>query len=167
MCLRRKSFYLSNTKRRRDSIATSSERMHLNAGFFWNSKERPDVLLRRPDGCNLELFETSRHWCESGRNNHVVRMNVADWWVSGRYTGPSERKLRIRLLWIVICTESSLNFWSSLFEACDTATVIIKLFTYHRNKLWISEDSEIYGILMKATTLHDSDFVNRMQPIKN
>jgi len=45
--------------------------------------------------------------------------------------------------------------------------VIIRLFPYQRNKLWISEDSEIYGILVKVATLHDSDFVNRMQPIKN
>jgi len=30
-----------------------------------------------------------------------------------------------------------------------------------------SEDSEIYGIPVKAADLHNSDFVNRMQPIKN
>jgi hypothetical protein len=28
------------------------------------------------------------------------------------------------------------------------------------------EDSEIYGIPIKAATIHDSDFVDRMQPIK-
>jgi hypothetical protein len=30
-----------------------------------------------------------------------------------------------------------------------------------------SEDSEKYGILVKAVDLHNSDFVNRMQSIKN
>jgi hypothetical protein len=45
--------------------------------------------------------------------------------------------------------------------------VIIRLFPYQRNKLLISEDFEIYGIPVKTATLHDSDFVNRMQPIKN
>jgi hypothetical protein len=37
LCFGKKSFNLSNTKR------------------------RPAVLLRRPDGCNLEQFEASRH----------------------------------------------------------------------------------------------------------
>jgi hypothetical protein len=30
-----------------------------------------------------------------------------------------------------------------------------------------SEDSENYDIPVKATDLHNGDFVNRMQPIKN
>lgn len=30
-----------------------------------------------------------------------------------------------------------------------------------------SEDSDKYGILVKAADLRNSDFVNRMQPIKN
>jgi hypothetical protein len=54
LCLQWKSFYLLNTERRLDGIATSSRRMYLNAGFFWNSEERPYVLLRRVDGCMLE-----------------------------------------------------------------------------------------------------------------
>jgi hypothetical protein len=43
LCLRRKSDFLSNID------------------------EHPDELLRHPDGCNLELFETSGHWWASGR----------------------------------------------------------------------------------------------------
>jgi len=35
--------------------------MHLSAGFFSNSEEGPDDLSLCPDGCNLELFEVSRH----------------------------------------------------------------------------------------------------------
>jgi len=54
LCLRRKSFSLLNIDWRPDGIATSSGRMHLNAGFFSNSEGRSDVLLRRPDGCKLE-----------------------------------------------------------------------------------------------------------------
>jgi hypothetical protein len=78
LCLKKKSFYLSNTERPPDGIAMSSGWMHLNARFFWNSEERPDVLMRRLDGCNLELFKTSRHLLEFRRNNHFVRMDVAD-----------------------------------------------------------------------------------------
>jgi len=99
MCLQRKSFYLSNTEWRPDGIATSSRRMHLNVGFFWNSEERPDALLRRPDGCKLEQFESSRYW-----------------WASGCKYGPSRRKLVIQLLWLGICTESSLNFLKHISE---------------------------------------------------
>jgi len=34
---------------------------------FSNSEEHPDDLPLCPDGCNLELFEASRHWWASGR----------------------------------------------------------------------------------------------------
>jgi hypothetical protein len=51
--LERKSFYLPNTER------------------------RPDVLLRRPSGCNREQFEASRHRLESGRKVLVVRTDDA------------------------------------------------------------------------------------------
>jgi hypothetical protein len=46
---------------RPDSIATSSKRFHWNIGIFSNSEEHPDDLPLRLDGCNLELFEASRH----------------------------------------------------------------------------------------------------------
>jgi len=59
LCLERKFFYLSNTER------------------------RPDVLLRRPNGCNLERFEAFGHKWESGRKFFVVRTDVA-WLMSGR-----------------------------------------------------------------------------------
>jgi len=58
--------------------------------FLLNSDECPNVLPWRTDGCNLELFESSRHW-----------------WASGCMIGPSGWKLGIRLLWLGICTESS------------------------------------------------------------
>jgi len=60
--------------------------------FLLNSDERPDTLPQHPDGCNLDLFETSGHW-----------------WASGRMTGSSRKKLGIRLFWVGICTVSSLN----------------------------------------------------------
>jgi hypothetical protein len=44
--------------------------------------------------------------------------------------------------------------------------VILRPFPYWINNLWISEDSEIYGIPVKTATLHDSDFVKRIQPIQ-
>jgi hypothetical protein len=40
--------------------------MRWNTGIFSNSEERPDDLPLRLDGCNLELFEASRHWWASG-----------------------------------------------------------------------------------------------------
>jgi hypothetical protein len=86
LCLRRKSFYLSNTE------------------------ERPDMLLRRPDGCNPELFKTFGHWWESRWKCHVVWMEVADWWASEHYTGLSGPMLGIWLLCLENCTESS---WST------------------------------------------------------
>jgi hypothetical protein len=49
--------------------------------FLLNFDERLDMLPWRSDGCNHELFETSKHW-----------------WVSIRMTGPSRRKLEIQLL---------------------------------------------------------------------
>jgi hypothetical protein len=52
LCLERKSFYFSNTK------------------------GHPEVLLRRPNGCNLKQFESGHRW-ESGRKDLVVRMDVA------------------------------------------------------------------------------------------
>jgi hypothetical protein len=62
---------------------------HFSTGIFSNSKERADNLPLRLDGCNLELFEASRHWWASRRKVLVVRMDVADWWVSGRNTTSS------------------------------------------------------------------------------
>jgi hypothetical protein len=44
---------------------------------------------------------------------------------------------------------------------------IMRLFPYQKNKLGIFEDSELNGTPVKASTLHNSDFINRMQPIKN
>jgi hypothetical protein len=53
----------------------------------WSNTEcRPDVLLKRLDGCKLEQFEASRHKGRSGRNVPVVRTDDAlDSWAFGRY----------------------------------------------------------------------------------
>jgi hypothetical protein len=99
LCLRRTSFYLSNIK--------------------W----RPDMLLRRPNGCNLEQFESSRHWWESGRNNYVVRKDVA--WLMSVQT--IERDVR---------TES----WDPTSLTWNLCKI------YFEAHLWI-EDSEFNGIL--------------------
>jgi hypothetical protein len=45
--------------------------------------------------------------------------------------------------------------------------VILRLSMLRKLTPEYSEDSEIYGIPVKAANLHNSDFVNRMQPIKN
>jgi len=77
---------------------------------------------------NFELFEASWHWWESRWYCHFFWTDVADWWVSERFTGSSRRKHGIRLLWFGIYTESSLNTWNCLLEACDTDLIIIRLF---------------------------------------
>jgi hypothetical protein len=77
--------------------------------FLSNSNVHPDVLSWCSDECNLELFVSSRHWWMSERYCHVVPTDVADWWASGRFSGPSGRKQRIQLFWVGINTESSLN----------------------------------------------------------
>jgi len=44
---------------------------------FSNTERRLDVLLRHPNGCNLEQFEASRHKWESGQKVLVVWTDVA------------------------------------------------------------------------------------------
>jgi hypothetical protein len=114
------------------------------------------------DGCNLELFKASRHWWVSEGYYHIVQTDGSNLWASERFTGTSERKQGIRLFCVGICTKSSWNIEIAFFQLVTLELIIIRLFPYQRNKLWISEDSEIYDIPMKAATLHDSDFVNRM-----
>jgi len=82
----------------------------------WSNTEwHPDVLLKRPDWCKLEQFETSRHRGRFGRKVLVVRKgNALDSWASGWYITSSERLQGIRFLWLVNCAESSrrtLNSW--------------------------------------------------------
>lgn len=69
--------------------------------------------------------------------------------------------------WVGICTEASWNAEITFFRLVTLILIILRPFLYQRNKLWIYEDSKIYGIPVKAARLHDIDFVNRMQPIKN
>jgi hypothetical protein len=83
LCFGKKSFYLSNTERRPNSIAMSSKQMHLNAGFFSNSEEQPCDLPLHSDECNLEQFKASRHWWAFGRKVLVVWTDDA-WQMSVR-----------------------------------------------------------------------------------
>jgi hypothetical protein len=61
----------------------------------WSNTEcRPDVLLKRPDGCKLEQFEASRHRGRSRRKVRVVRTDDAlDRWASERYDTSSGRMM--------------------------------------------------------------------------
>jgi hypothetical protein len=45
--------------------------------YFSNTERRPNVLLKRPDGCNLEQFKVSGHRRESGWKVLIVRTNDA------------------------------------------------------------------------------------------
>lgn len=56
----------------------------------WSNTEcRPDVLLKRPDGCKLEQFEASRHRGRSGRKVLIIRTDDA--LIVGRPDGISRR----------------------------------------------------------------------------
>jgi hypothetical protein len=63
-----------------------------NPEAWSNTESRPDVLLKRPDGCKLEQFETSRH---SGRFERKVLVvwtdDALDWCASWRYDTSSGR----------------------------------------------------------------------------
>jgi len=73
-----------------------------------NTESRPNVLLKRPDGCKLEQFEASRHSGRSGRKVLVVRTDDAlDSWASGRYDTSSGRLVGNRIFWLVNCAKSS------------------------------------------------------------
>jgi hypothetical protein len=67
------------------------------------------------------------------------------WWASERMTRPSERNLGIRLFWVGICIESSLN--------------ILKHFSEMKTLKYTTS-------LIMTTTLHASDFVNKILPTK-
>jgi hypothetical protein len=66
--------------------STSFERLQRSSHIYvlernpeaWsNTESRPDVLLKRPYGCKLEQFETSRHRGRSGGEVLVVRTDDA------------------------------------------------------------------------------------------
>jgi hypothetical protein len=60
-----------------------------------NTECHPDVLLKRPDECKLEQFETSRHRGRSGRKVLVIRTDDAlESWASGPYITSSGRLAR-------------------------------------------------------------------------
>jgi len=94
------------------------------------------VLPPRPDGCC---------WLKSFRN----RQGRPDWILGSDFSE----------------LESTQNLPGTseiaFLQLVTLVVVIIRLFLYQRNKLWISEDSEIYGIPMKVATLHNSDFVKQ------
>jgi hypothetical protein len=56
-----------------------------NPEAWSNTESRPDVLLKRPDECKLEQFETSRHRGRSEQKVLIVRTDdTLDRWASGR-----------------------------------------------------------------------------------
>jgi hypothetical protein len=69
----------------------TSRRLNLVCTFLHYREDRPDDLSLCLDGWNLELFEASRHWWAFRQKDLVVRMDVADWWASGRNTTSSGR----------------------------------------------------------------------------
>jgi hypothetical protein len=63
-----------------------------NLEAWSNTESRPVVLLKRPDGCKLEQFETSRHRGRSGQKVLVIRIDDAlNRLASKRYDMSSER----------------------------------------------------------------------------
>jgi hypothetical protein len=73
-----------------------------------NTKCRPDVLLKRLNGCKLEQFEASRHRGRSGWKVLIVRTDDAlDSWPSERYITSSGRLQGIQFFWLVDCAKSS------------------------------------------------------------
>jgi hypothetical protein len=64
----------------------------------WSNTEcRLDVLLKRPDRCELEQFEASRHKGRSRWKVLFIRTDDGlDSWASGRYITSSRRLQRIR-----------------------------------------------------------------------
>jgi len=73
---------------------------------------------------HLDIFnaETSRHCRVSGRKVLVVRKDVANWRASGRDHTSSVRLLGIRLLWVGIYTEASLNIEIAFMKLVTLAT---------------------------------------------
>jgi hypothetical protein len=101
----------------------------------WSNTEwRPDVLLRRSDGCKLEQFEASRHKGRSGWKVLVVRTNDA--WTVERLDGISRRSDGCK---------------GTEFNCLEIRTVLWR--TKHKCRFWIKQLPCI------KSSLHRSDFV--------
>jgi hypothetical protein len=61
------------------TVAAAFPYLYLEMKSFYlsNTERRPDMLLIRPNGCNLKQFETSGHWWESRLKDLIVRTDVA------------------------------------------------------------------------------------------
>jgi len=163
LCLWRKSFYLSNTEKCPGGIVTSSGWIHWCTWTLDSSGTLKSVRT-----CCWDI--------QTDANLNYSKLLDTDG--SPDSIGTSSR----RILLTDECPDknkgsdfSDLESAQNLPKIYEVAflklvilqLVIIRLFPYERNKLWISEEFEIYDISLKIATLHDSDFVNIMQPIKN
>jgi hypothetical protein len=119
LCLKMKSFYLSNTER------------------------RPDVLLRRTNGCNLEKLEAFGHRWESEGKVLVVQMDVA--WLTSVQTEYHIVRTDARDLNFIV-----LNSAQSLLEAHNQIVTLKKTVS-----------------LIKKQHYIEAIWFNRMQPITN
>jgi hypothetical protein len=57
--------------------------LEMKSFYLWNTERCQDVLLSRPNGCNLEQFKASGYRWESGQKDLIVRTDVA-WRMSVR-----------------------------------------------------------------------------------
>jgi len=55
----------------------------------------------------------------------------------------------------------------AFFELITLILVVLRLFMLRKLAHKYSKDPDKYGIPVKAAVLHNSDFVNRIRPIKN
>jgi hypothetical protein len=104
-----------------------------NPKSWSNTESCPDVLLKRPDGCKLEQFETSRHRGRSEREVLVIWTDDAlNRWESERYDTSSGRLM----LWIYGRSEGMTcrsDGWQEIdFLPCK----LCKIFWNH---FWIAE----------------------------
>jgi hypothetical protein len=88
-----------------------------NLETWSNTESRSNVLLKRPDRCKLEQFETSRHKGRFGREVLVVWNDDAlDRWVFGRYDTSSRRLAGNRIFCLANCAESSGSTFEHLYK---------------------------------------------------
>jgi hypothetical protein len=148
-CLWGKTKFSLNSNWHPDGIATSSGRIHWctwtldSSGILksvWMDASLNSSKLLDTDGSPDEIT-TSSGWM------------LLDWWASGRLTGTSWRMHGIWLLWVGIYTESSLNTWNSLLEACDDPFFFFytKRKTSHRSGTTMCRSANIWHIPITCT----------------
>jgi hypothetical protein len=112
------------------------------SGVWTGASYLPNPCLEKRDGIfsNSEEGPDVLPWRQDGCNLELFKASQ-HWWASGRMIGPSpDENMGSHL--------SELEFVQNLPWTLEIA--FLKYF----------EDSEIYGIPVKTTTLHNSDFVN-------